>query len=123
MIETKFFRTSLEPGKFILTRVKADAEIELEDAKANTAAVIEISKGENFPILVDLREIKSITKEAREHFSMKGRKPHVTAIAMLINSPVSKIVGNFFLSLNHPIVPTRLFTSEQEAIYWMKRNS
>jgi hypothetical protein len=123
MIETRIFHTSLEPGKYILTKVKPGSEIELEDAKENTAAVIKISGGANFPILVDLREIKSISKEARDHFSMKGRKPNVTAIAMLISSPVSRIIGNFFLGLNQPIVPTRLFTSESEAIYWMKRNT
>ncbi len=123
MVETRIFYTSLEKDGYILTKVKPDSEILLQDAKDNTAAVIKVSGDSNFPILVDLRQIKSISKEARDHFSMRGRKPHVTAIAMLVKSPVSRIIGNFFLGLNRPTVPTRLFTSEVDAKTWMKRNT
>jgi hypothetical protein len=122
MVETRIFHTSLEDG-YIHTKVKSGSEITLQDAKDNTTAVIKVSGDSNFPILVDLREIKSISKEARDHFSMRGRKPHVTAIAMLVKSPVSRIIGNFFLGLNRPTVPTRLFNLQNEAILWMKRNT
>lgn len=121
MQHSKIFNTSIDKRGFILTIVVRGAEIQLEDARWNTNKVIEISGGSNFPILVDLREIKSISKEARDHFSMRGRKPNVTAIAMLVASPVSSVIGNFFLGLNKPIVPTRLFTKENEAILWMKK--
>lgn len=123
MIETRVFQTQFIPEGYILTKVKAGSEIRLEDAEGNTETVISLSKGSNFPILVDLREIKSISKEARDHFSMRGRKPNVTAIAMLVNSPVSKIIGNFFLGLNKPTVPTRLFTSQREAKNWISKIS
>ncbi len=114
------FTTTLDPRGFVYTLVRAGSEIQLEDAKENTAIVIRISGGANYPILVDLREIKSISKEARDHFSMRGRKPNVTAIAMLVSSPLSRIIGNFFLGLNRPTVPTRLFTSEKEGVSWIK---
>jgi hypothetical protein len=123
MTKNSIFTTSLDPRGFVFTRVRSGAQIQLQDAKDNTAKVIEVSGGSNYPILVDLREIKSISKEARDHFSMRGRKPNVTAIAMLVSSPLSRIIGNFFLGLNKPTVPTRLFTSEEEGILWMKRNT
>jgi hypothetical protein len=123
MPESSVFITSFIADGYILTKVKSGAEIGLNDAKENTEIVINLSKGKNFPILVDLREIKSISKEARDHFSMRGRKPHVTAIAMLVNSPVSRIVGNFFLGLNKPTVPTRLFNSQKEAVNWIAKIS
>lgn len=123
MIETRIFYTSLEKEGYIHTKVKPGSEILLQDAKDNTEAVIKVSGDSNFPILVDLREIKSISKEARDHFSMRGRKPHVTAIAMLVKSPVSRIIGNFFLGLNKPTVPTRMFNVEKDAVVWMKRNT
>jgi hypothetical protein len=121
MIETRIFYTSLEKDGYILTRVKPGSEILLQDAKDNTAAVIEVSGGIVLPLLVDLREIKSISKEARDHFSMRGRKPNVSAVAMLVRSPVSRIIGNFFIGFNHPVVPTRLFSMEKSAIDWVKR--
>ncbi|CAN5762381.1 hypothetical protein BH11BAC7_BH11BAC7_19970 [soil metagenome] len=123
MPNASVFTTTLDPRGFVHTRVHHGSEINLEHAKKNTTDVISVSGGSNYPILVDLREIKSISKEARDHFSMRGRKPHVTAIAMLVASPLSRIIGNFFLGLNRPTVSTRLFTSETEGISWMKRNS
>ena len=123
MPKASVFNTTLDPRGFVHTRVYLGSEIQLEDAKTNTSAVISVSGGSNYPILVDLREIKSISKEARDHFSMRGRKPNVTAIAMLVGSPLSRIIGNFFLGLNRPTVPTKLFSSEGEGISWMKRST
>jgi hypothetical protein len=120
MIETRVFYTSLEMEGYILTRVKPGSEIQLQDAKDNTAAVIKISDGIIYPLLVDLREIKSISKEARDHFSMRGRKPNVSAVAMLVKSPVSRIIGNFFIGFAKPVVPTRIFSMEKSAIDWVK---
>ena len=123
MQDTPVFTTTFDPRGFVHTRVRPGAEIQVNDAKENTLKVIAVSGGSNYPILVDLREIKSISKEARDHFSMRGRKPNVTAIAMLVSSPLSRIIGNFFLGLNRPTVPTRMFASEEDGIAWMKRNT
>ncbi|CAN5154250.1 hypothetical protein BH09BAC5_BH09BAC5_28610 [soil metagenome] len=121
MSKQSIFTTVFDKRGFISTKVAAGAEIQLEDAKENTLNVIKISGGANYPVLVDLKEIKSISKEARDHFSMRGRKPNVTAIAMLVGSPLSKIIGNFFLGLNKPIVPTKMFNTDMDAIKWMKK--
>lgn len=118
-IVTRVFTTWLQDG-VCRTKVKQAAIIELSDAIENSKTVTELSAGEIYPLLVDLREINSIAKEARDHFSMKGRKPGVLAIAMLVKSPVSSIVGNFFLGLNKPTVPTHLFTSETKALQWLE---
>ncbi len=117
--ETRVFTTWVE-GRVCYTEVKNKSDIEIRDARENTEIVRKLSTTENIPILVDLRKIKSISKEARDHFSMRDRMPGVNAIAMLINSPVSKIIGNFFLGLNKPSVPTQLFTSKQKALLWLK---
>ncbi|HEU4719020.1 MAG TPA: STAS/SEC14 domain-containing protein [Bacteroidia bacterium] len=122
MIETRVFTTSLNKEQgYLLTHVKPGSEIGVNDARENTEAVISLSGGRNFPIVVDLRKIKSISKEARDHFSMRGRKPHVTAIAMVVSSPLSRIIGNFFLGLNKPTVPTRMFSSEADGIKWLSK--
>ena len=119
MIETRVFLTILEQQGFIRTKVKEGSEITLKDAQENTQAVLDISGGSNYPIMVDLTQIRSISKEARDHFSMRGRKPNVLAIAMVVNKPVSVIIGNFFLGLNKPAVPTKLFTDEKVAEKWV----
>lgn len=113
------FETTLDPRGFIISRVAPLAEINLEHAKENTAKVRELSGDVVYPILVDIRKIRSISKEARDHFAMRGRKPGVVAIAMLVSSPLSRIIGNFFLGLNRPVVPTRMFTDRDQAESWI----
>lgn len=113
------FETTLDPRGFILSRVAPLAEIDLEHARENSQTVREISGDQVYPILVDIRKIRSISKEARDHFAMRDRKPGVIAIAMLVSSPLSRIIGNFFLGLNQPAVPTRMFTDRDMAERWI----
>ena len=120
IIESRAFKTYIKDD-VCFTIVKPGAVITLEDAEENTTAVKELSKNDVFPILVDLRLISQITKEARDHFAMRERKPGVNAIAMLVRSPVSSIIGNFFLGMNKPKVPTQLFSTEAKALKWLEQ--
>lgn len=119
-IELRTFNTWIHDG-ICHTCVKPNAIIELDDAKQNTDAVTQLSNGLKYPLLVNLKEIYSISKEARDHFSMQGRSPGIVAIAMLIKSPGSRIIGNFFITLSKPVVPTKLFTEEEKAIKWLQQ--
>lgn len=103
------------------TVVKDEAEVDLKEALENSQAVISLYKGKKFPLLVDSRKIKFITKEARDHFSIRNRETVVTCFAILIDSPLSRVIGNFFMGLNKPSVPARLFTSEAQALNWLKK--
>ena len=103
------------------TVVKAGSEIELEDAQENSRAVNALPGPETFALVIDSRHIKSISKEARDHFSMRGRESRVIGFAIVIESPLSTIIGNFFMGLNKPRVPMRLFTDEEKAVQWCLR--
>lgn len=120
-MHTSVFVTGIDERNICRTTVKRNAVIGLADAQENSKAVLKISQGKTLGLLVDLREIRSISKEARDHFAMHNRQPGVSAIAMLIKSPLSRVVGNFFLGINMPSVPTNLFTSEEKAIAWLKK--
>jgi hypothetical protein len=118
---TKCFDTFLVEGAICVTVVKKNAEITLEDAYENTKSVLKVSEGKKYPMLVDTREIRSISKEARDHFSMRNRNGNVNSIAVLIGSPISVVVGNFFMGLNKPAVPTKLFLKPEKAFVWLKK--
>lgn len=97
-----------------------NAHIDLEAAKANSIAVNNLYVDRKFPLLIDITEIHSITKEARSHFSVKNRETNINSFALLTNSELGKIVANFFFSLNSPGVPARMFTDEERALEWLK---
>ncbi len=103
------------------TKVKPGADVTLKEARENSEAVNSFYTGKKFPLLVDARGIRSMTREARSQFSLKGRESGVNAFAIVIDSSISKVVGNFFMGLNKPAVPARLFTDETEALKWLKQ--
>jgi hypothetical protein len=102
------------------TRVKPMAEVTIAEARENSIVVNSLSKGKSFPLLIDSRNIRSISKDARDFFSMNNRDSCIVAFGIIIDSPLSRIIGNFFMGLNKPRVPARLFTDEKEALEWLK---
>ena len=97
-----------------------NAELTLHDVQQIIAACQEISAGMVRPVLSDIRNIKSVNREARVYGASEDAANTVSASALIVASPVSKIIGNFFLRVNKPRYPTQLFTSEAKAIEWLK---
>ncbi len=104
----------------IIGRFRAGAEVTLADAQENVALCLRMNGGRKRPLLVDLRVVKSQTAEARSYLAGPEGSEVCSAVALLIGSPLSRVLGNFFLGLNKPGVPTQLFTSEQEALTWLR---
>jgi len=106
-------------GNVVHTRFHAGAEVALEDARANIEVTAQLTEGKPLPVLVDLREIRSQSAEARSLFAGPEGRAVSSAVALLISSPLSRVMGNFYLGFNRPLTPTRLFTSEAEAEAWL----
>ena len=103
------------------TKVKPQAEVTIKESIENSVAVNSLYKAKKFPLLIDARQIKSISKEARDNFSIKNRSTNINSFAVIIESPLSRIIGNFFMGLNKPSVPAKLFNNEQDAVNWLKQ--
>jgi len=95
----------------------------LEDAENNLSAVGKISKGRKFPILI-IGDHKSMSRNARVFYTTEAPK-FVTAIAVLIHSPIQKVIASFLLSLNRKInkneFQLKFFNSEKEALLWLRK--
>lgn len=120
-IELKGYFTWMGSDGVVRTCVKKDIEITLEHAIENTHAVSSFFKGKKYPILIDSRGIRSMSYEARKHFSVRGRDTKTNAFGIVIGSSISRVLGNFYLGINKPAVPTKLFDNEDEALEWLKQ--
>lgn len=98
------------------------AEVELADAAENVAATARLTGGRALPALIDLRAVRAQSAEARAYLAGPEATRVANAVALLIESPLSRMVGNFYLGFNRPEVPTRLFTSEGEALAWLEQH-
>ena len=96
------------------------AEVTLEDAKETMAAYLKLNKGKRLPLFVDTKQMKFLAREARKYYSGEEAAKAASAVAIIIGTPVSRVLGNFYLGLSNPHLPSRLFTSESEALEWLK---
>lgn len=117
-LELRCYLTWMGKDGIARTVVKKDTEIVLADAQENSKAINQLIGPEKFTLIVDAREIKSISREAREFFSLRGRESRVVGFAFIIGSPLSSFIGNFFIHLNKPRVPVKLFTDQEKAKMW-----
>jgi len=92
----------------------------LADAQANVAEAKKLAAGAMLPVLIDMSAMVSITKEARDYYSSAAPAAYSLAQALITASPLSRLIGNFFLGLNKPPMPVRLFTSESDALRWLE---
>lgn len=105
--------------RVIRGRFLAGAEVTLDDARENIAVTARLTKGKQRPVLVDLRQVRSQSADARAYLAGPDATRVSLAVALLISSPLSRAIGNFYLGFNRPEVPTRLFTNEDSAIAWL----
>jgi hypothetical protein len=99
---------------------KRDADLTIEDAEDIIRRLGELCGGKRRPILVDLTALRSISRAARAYFAGPETVKIHSAAALLINSPLSRGLGNFFMGFNKSLIPVRLFTSEAEALDWLR---
>ncbi|MEK7704047.1 MAG: STAS/SEC14 domain-containing protein [Myxococcota bacterium] len=96
------------------------AEVTLEDAKETMAAYIGLCEGKRRPLLVDTKTMKALAREARLYYAGDEAARVATAVAIIVGTPVSRVLGNFYLGLSNPRLPSRLFSSDEEALNWLK---
>ena len=96
-------------------------KFDLDTAIATVKTRLAASKGISYPVLIDATEVQSITKEARDYFATDEGVSLITASALVLNSVVGKFLGNFFLQINKPKAPLKIFTDEKEAEKWLQK--
>lgn len=77
-------------------------------------------KGRKRLSIVEISAVSYMDKEARDLFSGPSTVPHIQAMALVANNPVSRVIGNFFIGINRPSFPVKLFESTTEAKKWLK---
>lgn len=119
--ETGTSRYELRADGVIVQRVISAKTQSLADARENTAAFASLAAGRKHALMVDLRSNFATERGVREHYASAEAVEYCSAIALLIRSAAGRVIGNFFLALQTPSVPTRMFAEEADAVAWVRR--
>lgn len=96
-------------------------EITLEDSLDELRAYrANFCKAVRRPIIVDISNVKTVSKEARNIYSSNETAEILSAAALIVSNPVSRIMGNFYMGINKTIMPVRMFSTTMDAKNWLK---
>jgi len=97
------------------------AGVTLEEARKDFKAISIMNGGRPALILNDFRgaKIVSVDRDVREYMAGEKVTAKIKAFAVLVNSPVGKSFINFWLRINRPVYPSKVFTHEQDAVEWL----
>jgi hypothetical protein len=90
----------------------------LELAKKMLADRLSYQKGTSYPVIILLNGLKAADKETRKYTAVEGIKG-ITMGAFIVKNAIERIIYNFFFSIEKPVIPTRAFTNEEDAIAWI----
>jgi hypothetical protein len=92
----------------------------IEEAQEVVRAHNQLADGVPVCVLADIRTVKvGADRAARKHYVSAESAEFKSGMAMLVSSPMQRMLGNIFLMLNQPPYPTRLFSEEEEALQWL----
>jgi hypothetical protein len=90
----------------------------LEDATAALEEMAQLTGGRPSPLLVDMRDTGPLDRPTRAELTR--RSDLQSAVALIVGTPLSRMMANFFLSVSKPPFPTRLFNNETSALAWLQ---
>jgi hypothetical protein len=95
------------------------SKLEGSDAQGLLNHLAQVSGGKRVPVLADIRKLRSITLDLRKVMASPEAGERLSAAAVVVSNPVNRMIGSFFLRLNHPPFDMQLFENEADALAWL----
>ena len=120
-IETITANVSLKGPNMVVVKYKPDARVGLKELLAIHEAEKKLTNEKKHLALLDARGFIYMSPEAKKFGASEKPGKYRKAAALLVDSLGVKILGNFYLNFNKPVVPTKMFSSEKKAIEWLMK--
>jgi len=123
MPDTRTALVALSEDGLVVVRIRGGARQSLDDARMNLATAISETGGYRRPLLVDIRGALPLDAEVRQHYTGQTLIDSFCALAMIVeSSPLGRMMGNVYLRVARPGIPTQLFAIEGRAVEWLIRH-
>ena len=119
-IELDFCEVFLREDQILQINIFPHSLIGENEAKKMTDASLKLTRNVMFPVMIVVGEFADFDKSSREYSADPEKEVGSSAKAYLLNNLGHIIIANFFLKVNKPVKPVRIFKNEQDAIKWLK---
>jgi len=117
--ETPYVRYEVREGLLIAT-YKEGVRIDLAVARQIVADRLALSGGRPMVALVYNLGVISMDKEARDFLSSPSGNQGLRAGAIVLDNAFNIALSDFFLTVNRPNIPSRIFRETAEALAWLQ---
>lgn len=94
--------------------------LDFELARKIVSDLNKFLNGTIYPSLIDINGIVSANKPARDYIA-EVSKILFSKVAFISSNTLSNIIGNFFLEVNKPEIPVKLFRDKQKALAYLSK--
>jgi hypothetical protein len=116
-VENDFIKFWIEEDILFFAYTR-DILVTLEVAKEVVRLRLECQKGKIYKAVMIMSPI-TFTPEARRYLAIEGLEG-VEKGALVSQSQVTTVLGNFYMMVNKPIKPMKLFNNKEDAVKWLK---
>jgi hypothetical protein len=105
----------------VRVRYTSDEPETEQEAREHVAMLRRLSPISPVVLLVDARNgATTMSPAVRAQYTSDAAVEVIAALAILVGTPGSRLVGNMFLRFQHARIRTRLFSDEALAIRWLQ---
>ncbi|HEX6241311.1 MAG TPA: hypothetical protein VFZ61_10475 [Polyangiales bacterium] len=118
--ENAAFRVVLRPDGILVYYPRPGLVLDYEVALQVLEEGTKIITGPR-PTMVLMPDMARVDREARAIFASEEYMRRLSSqTALVVGSPVSRVIANFFVGLNRPAYPCRAFDDPELAIAWLR---
>ena len=118
LIKFHYYSIFLRKDDIIQIQLKEHFVCEVEDVKNMERSIKQLSGNKKHPLLSIYPSFNSYSKEALAYVS----KLNLTSADALVGSgALFNMIGNFYLKLNKPVRPSKLFNNTEDALEWLQQ--
>jgi hypothetical protein len=118
--EHPLFRVALRADGILVYHPTPGGVITYEVARRMFELALEIVDGPK-PTLVLMHDLARLTREARAFFASEEYTRCLGCqTALVVDTPVSRVIANFFVGLNRPRYPHKIFDDPEQALEWLR---
>jgi hypothetical protein len=116
------FNMNIHDNGLIEFKVKKGVSFTAEDVWQSRDMSVNHLPGKKFGVLMEAEAEFNPTPDARRAGASKEYSQHVKALAFYSRNLTLKIIGNLFIKISRPIVPTRFFDEREKALEWLDKH-
>lgn len=120
VFETDVFKLTLHPNLLKEVKVHKNHVLKAKDVWASRDLSLSYKPDSKFFVLLEGEDNTAVSADARRAAASEEYSKNVAALALCSDKTHEAIMGNLFLKVNKPKVPTRFFDKRDKALIWLK---